>query len=210
MKKLLPDLTTPSRISGMTLIEMMTVVSIMLILMMIIVPAVNSARLSVMQKQGQMQFQRFIHALRDYYAEYQTYPPFLDTTEAVAALNPFGLYSSGGENSKNFIRALTGKEPGGAELSAGSLYLNPKRLVFLEIVPEDLFKTPTGDRDENQIADIFNNTQIFIVAENPSDQDRRIPQSLFTGIHAPMQAYVPAAGLLSDLAIWSIDPNDSK
>jgi type II secretory pathway pseudopilin PulG len=194
----------------MTLIEMLTVVSIMLVLLMIIVPAVNSARISVMQKQGQMQFQRFIHALRDYYAEYQAYPPFLDTTEAVTAFNPFGLYSGGGENSKNFIRALTGKEPGGADLLPGNLTLNPKRLAFLEIVPEDLFRNPAGDRDENQIADVFNNTQIFILAENPSDQDRRIPKSLFTGIHAPIQAYVPATGLLSDLAIWSIDPNDSR
>jgi type II secretory pathway pseudopilin PulG len=192
----------------MTLIEMLTVVSIMLILLMIIVPAVNSARISVMQKQGQAQFQRFIHALRDYYVEYQAYPPFIHTGESGSS--PFGLYSVNGSNSKNFIRALTGKEPGGADLSAENLYLNPKRLAFLEIVPEDLFRTSTGDRDESQIADVFNNTQIFILAENPADQDRRIPQSLFTGTHAPLQAHVPATGLLSDLAIWSIDPNDSR
>ncbi|MDR3143618.1 MAG: type II secretion system GspH family protein [Puniceicoccales bacterium] len=192
----------------MTLIEMLTVISIMLLLLMIIVPSVDSARISVLQKQGQMQFQRFIHALRDYYAEYQAYPPFINTDERDSS--PFGLCSLHGDNSQNFIRALTGKEPGGADLSAANLHLNPKRLAFLEIVPEDLFRKTTGDRDENQIADVFNNTQIFILAENPSDQDRRIPQALFTGTHAPIQAYVPATGLLSDLAIWSIDPNDSR
>jgi prepilin-type N-terminal cleavage/methylation domain-containing protein len=189
--------------SGMTLIEMLTVVSILLILLSIIAPAMNSARISTLQKQGTMQFQRFIHALRDYYSEYQSYPPFMELSEGTGTI--FELSSR--ENSQNFIRALSGKEPNGSVLTPEHLGLNPKRIAFLEISSDDLLKTSTGDRDENHIADIFNNEKIFILLENPSDDDRRIPQVLFP---ESMKIFVPEAGLLSDMAIWSIHSDPRK
>ncbi|MDR0445197.1 MAG: type II secretion system GspH family protein [Puniceicoccales bacterium] len=187
----------------MTLIEMLTVVSILLILLSIVAPAVNSARISALQKQGSMQFQRFIHALRDYYSEYQSYPPFMELSEDIGAVFELGSRV----NSQNFIRALSGKEPNGSALTAEHLRLNPKRIVFLEISPDDLLKTSTGDREEDRIADIFNNEKIFILLENPSDDDRRIPQILFP---EAIKAFVPEAGLLSDIAIWSIHSDPRK
>jgi len=189
--------------SGMTLVEMLTVVSIMLILLLIIAPAVNTARISVLQRQGSVQFQRFIHALRDYYSEYRCYPPFISTAEDAASVFTLGTV----KNSQRFICALTGKEPGGAALAAGHLSLNPKRIAFLELAAEDFFKTPTGDRDEEQIADIFNNKFISLLVENPTDENRRIPQNLFP---EAVQPYVPTNGLLEDVAIWSLHPTDSR
>ncbi|MDR2420322.1 MAG: type II secretion system GspH family protein, partial [Puniceicoccales bacterium] len=162
--------------SGMTLIELLTVVSIIAVLLSILVPAINTARISVLNKQGSMQFQRFIHALRDYYSEYQSYPPFIPLTENEAAV--FNL--AAGDNGQNFIRALTGKEPGGAPLTDEHLALNPKRVVFLETSAEDFFREEnTGDRDESHLADIFNNKDIFILLENPTDENRRIPKNIF-------------------------------
>jgi type II secretory pathway pseudopilin PulG len=186
----------------MTLIEVLTVVAIMLALLSIIAPAINSARISALQKQGSMQFQRFIHALRDYYSEYQSYPPFIDMTEGDTAIFALGTK----ENSQNFIRALTGKEPNGATLTAEHLSLNPKRMAFLEITTEDLLKS-TDDRDEDQIADIFNNVQISILVENPLDEDRRIPAAFF---HETIRSHVPEAGLRTDIAIWSIHSDPRK
>jgi type II secretory pathway pseudopilin PulG len=181
------------------------VISIIAILLSILVPAVNTTRISVLQKQGSMQFQRFIHALRDYYSEYQSYPPFMPLTEDEAAV----LNLATGDNGQNFIRALTGREPGGGSLADGAhLALNPKRIAFLEISAEDLYKEEsTGERDEGSIADIFNNKDIFILLENPSDENRRIPKNLFP---PAIQTYVPDNGLLSDIAIWSIHPNDPR
>jgi type II secretory pathway pseudopilin PulG len=187
----------------MTLVEMLTVIAIISILSLIIVPAINSARISLLQQQGSIQFQRFVHALRDYYSEYRSYPPFISVAENAASV--FTLDTV--ENSRKFISALTGKEPGGAELTAEHLSLNPKRIVFLELTAEDFLKTSSDDRDEEQIADIFNNQFISLLVESPTDENRRIPKNLFPPV---VQLHVPDNGLLSDIAIWSIHPNDSR
>jgi prepilin-type N-terminal cleavage/methylation domain-containing protein len=197
------QLNPGSSISGMTLVEMLTVIAIISILSLIIVPAINSARISLLQRQGSIQFQRFIHALRDYYSEYRSYPPFISVSEDAASI--FTLDTV--ENSRKFIGALTGKEPGGAELTAEHLSLNPKRIAFLELAPEDFLKTSSGDRDEEQIADIFNNQSISFLVESPTDENRRIPKNLFP---EAMQSYVPDNGLLSDMAVWSISSGDSR
>ncbi|MDR2419751.1 MAG: hypothetical protein LBD40_00275, partial [Puniceicoccales bacterium] len=65
----------------------------------------------------------------------------------------------------------------------------------------------TGDRDESHLADIFNNKDIFILLENPTDENRRIPKNIFPSV---IQTTVPDSGLLSDVAIWSIHPNDTR
>lgn len=155
---------SPRSRKGFTLIELLTVVAIIGILAGILIPTIGAAMTSAKKAKGRNQMRQYATAIKQYKAEYGYYPPVGQLkTSAKAEL---GTTST----STDFIKAMSGRQPNGNALSSNDRNtLNPKGLSFCSFSEQEFYSNPaTGDIDENQLADPFNNKNIVIQTDTSS------------------------------------------
>ena len=141
-----------------TLIELLTVVVIIAILSGILLPTVGSVVRQSRIAASKARLWQYITAIENFKAEYNYYPQVFDTS---------GLINLSSD-SANFVGALSG--------SGGGNYRGIQFYSFSESEFED------EDSSANQLSDLFNNTNIFIMIDvdgdgiiNPSSSDPADP-----------------------------------
>ncbi|MDR1401435.1 MAG: prepilin-type N-terminal cleavage/methylation domain-containing protein [Puniceicoccales bacterium] len=180
--------------NGFSLLEMLTVMVIIAIISSLLISGVNAHKKAVLVAKTRMQFVEYESAINMYCREYGDLPYFFRDEETVA-LNE-------GTNSETFIKILSGKTASGESLSAEEQQaLNPKGKNFHTFGNSEFFLKADNTRDHTSIADAFNNTRIFIIVEDPFDNDTIISKGKF-----PEQArkYVKGDGVKNAIAIFSI------
>jgi hypothetical protein len=122
-------------------------------------------------------------------------PPFIGSEE-LCWLNHDG-------NSELFIKALSGRNPDGSQLSqADKDYLNPYGKRFFTFTDSDFFKKSDGSLDRSQLADAFNNTNICIILESAYDNDTTIPKSTLPDV---IQKQIVGDLIHAQIAIFSVN-----
>jgi len=116
------------RPDAFTLIELITVIAIILVLMGLLFPAVNSVKQSAWKAQAKNDIVNLVTATKAYYTDYSQYP--LNSTQAAWNYNvvygdPNGQFSSA--DLCNILRAIPD-----ANYNQGN-QLNPKLTVFLDL-----------------------------------------------------------------------------
>ncbi|MDR0595174.1 MAG: hypothetical protein LBF94_00520 [Puniceicoccales bacterium] len=146
-----------------------------------------------------VQFIQYESALKAYCHEYGEMPPFIGQEEI--------LYLNRDGNSELLIKALSGRNPDGSQLSQQDKdYLNPSAKKFYTFTDSDFFKKKDGSLDRSQLADAFNNPNICIILESTLDDDTTIPKALLPRI---VQREIIGDLLNTQIVIFSVS-TDSK
>ncbi|MDR0715187.1 MAG: hypothetical protein LBF25_00145 [Puniceicoccales bacterium] len=146
-----------------------------------------------------VQFIQYESALKAYCHEYGEMPPFIGQEEI--------LYLNRDGNSELLIKALSGRNPDGSQLSQQDKdYLNPSAKRFYTFTDNDFFKRKNGSLDRSQLADAFNNPNICIILESTLDNDTAISKALLPRI---VQREIIGDLLNTQIVIFSIGA-DSK
>lgn len=179
---------------GFTLIELLTVIAIIGILAGILIPVVGSAQRSANKAKSKAAFNQYALALQQYRSEYG-YWPNIGTLRNGTELN-LGTTA----NSQDFIKALTGRNPNGTDLSdTDRQNLNRKAVSFLSISDDQLLLQADGDTDEDRLVDAFNNPNIKILVDH--DNNGKIPASRLPDS--------PSNDLNAKVAIWTSQSDGS-
>ncbi|WOO43385.1 type II secretion system protein [Rubellicoccus peritrichatus] len=144
------------RQEGFTLIELLTVVAIIGILAGILIPVVSSASDSALKAKARVQFTQYATALQQYHSEYGYWPD----VGGLRATNGDGTADLS-TDSRNFIEALTGRNPSTGNKSTA---FNRKAIPFMSF-SENEFE----EGSDTQLADPFGNTAIQIVVDADGD-----------------------------------------
>ncbi|MDR0679427.1 MAG: hypothetical protein LBF42_00040 [Puniceicoccales bacterium] len=146
-----------------------------------------------------IQFIQYESALKAYCHEYGEMPPFIGQEEI--------LYLNRDGNSELLIKALSGRNPDGSQLSQQDKdYLNPFAKKFYTFADSDFFRRKNGSLDRSQLADAFNNPNICIILESALDNDTTIPKALLPQI---VQREIVGDLLNTQIVIFSVG-TDSK
>ncbi len=149
---------------------------------------------AVLIAKTRVQFLELESALTTYCLEYGEMPFFLGSEELIW-LNREG-------NSELLIKALTGKNPDGTQLSSkDKIALNPLRKNFYTFENEHFLHKKDGSIDRSVIVDAFNNPEICIIVENVMDNDVVIPKSCFP---KEVQNYIRGESIKKKIAIFTI------
>lgn len=140
------------------------VIAIIGILASILIPAVASVKKQANIAASKSQLANYISAIELFKSEYKFYP-FLEGPEDEAQ---DGLRI----NNKiyKFVETLSGKEPNGTTSSAGWEGKNRRRIDFYSFTESEFYMNlGSGDYSEDELADRFNNREIFLVIDGDGD-----------------------------------------
>ncbi len=191
------------RAGGFTLVELLTVITIIGILASILVPVVGTAIFNAKRQKTYVQLNNLAQAVQLYKDQYRVYPTL--TTSVPTADFPLGLKNYG----QRFLNIMTG-HPGGDDLR-----FNKKAMTFFSASDSDL--TPDG----LQIVDAFGNNDIYIIMDTDGDgiikaasiagvnmtsadgKNIHIPQT--KDVHANVVVMSPGRGLADSDAVTTFD-----
>lgn len=139
---------------GFTLIELLMVIAIIGILAGILIPVVGAVRKNANIAASKVQLSGYVNAINMFKGEYKYYPfaDRLDANERLALNTP--------ENSKAFIETLSARDTDNYEKTSGEG--NRREIEFYEFSDNDYLR---GDRTTVQIADRFDNINIYILID---------------------------------------------
>jgi hypothetical protein len=101
-----------------------------------------------------------------------------------------------------FVKILSGQDVDGKPLSAEERkLLNPKGKTFHRFTDEEFFMAPDGTRDWKILVDAFNNGNIFLIVEDPFDEDAVISKSKFP---KNVRKYIKGEGIKGAVVIFSV------
>ena len=170
------------QILGFTLIELLMVIAIIGILAGILIPTVGAVRKQANIAASKAQLSGYVNAIQMFKGEYG-YFPFVDGNE-----DSFEIDLS--IESKNFIEALSARDTSSG--SPVSVEGNRRLISFLSFSDSEFFLKDDDSVDPIQLADRFNNKNIFIVIDGNGDQDVRVKDSSgsYKVARAQVSAYV--------------------
>lgn len=178
-----------SKVNGFTLIELLMVIAIIGILAGILIPSVGAVRRQANVAASKSQLSNYVNAIQMFKSEYG-YFPFISGSEDEA----IDLSSQSSE----FIETLSGREPtSGNRSTEGG---NRRSIAFHSFSESEFYVEDNGDTSDTQLADRFNNRNIFI--EIDGDGDGRVDPSP-TG-NEPQD---PGSSLRTTATAW-VEPDD--
>jgi prepilin-type N-terminal cleavage/methylation domain-containing protein len=179
---------------GFSLLEVITVLVIIGIISSLIVAGFSAHKKAVLVANTKVQFLQYEAAINSYCREYGDLPVFFCDEELVP-LNE-------GNNSEIFIKILSGRDPSGAPLSKEDRkMLNPAGKEFHVFSDDEFFVTENGTHDYRYVVDAFNNKNIFVIVENPFDQDTIISKRKFP---ENVRKLVKGDGVRNSVVIFSV------
>jgi len=170
----------PRRASGLTLIELLTVIAILGILAALIVPTTSSARTAAKKAKTRGQFAQWSAAIEAFRQEYGYYPTF-ETTGA--GMNKVNGNTIGGTNLAavhRFYETLVGSRRDGAALATTTTGTPPppqaqnsRRIQFITFTEADIVPVATADAaltaKRGLVRDAFDNTDIAVLVDRNLD-----------------------------------------
>ncbi len=190
-----------------TVIELLTVIAIIAMLAAILIPSVNSARVSANKAKTRVQFSQWAAAIASFRSEYGYYPVF----DASNKVN--GGITAAAEHPLHDV--LAGHKRDGAALASGSSAATQNRkLIAFYSFPESDF-TDAASAAPGLLCDAFGTTDIAVLVDrnldgviNSVDYGESLPTvagirpsvSDFpaTGVHAGVIFYSAAPGATAD------------
>jgi hypothetical protein len=166
----------------------------MLIIAGLVFAGTSTHKHATLVARTQIQFLEYEAAINAYCREYGDLPAFFRDEELVSL--------GDSNNSEIFIKILSGQDVDGKPLSAREKeLLNPKGKTFHRFADEEFFMAPDGTRDRKILVDAFNNRKIFLIVEDPFDEDTIISKSKFP---ESVRRYIKGEGIKSAVVIFSI------
>jgi prepilin-type N-terminal cleavage/methylation domain-containing protein len=179
---------------GFSLLELITVLVIIAIISSLIGAGISAHRRAVLVASTKVQFLQYEAAINGYCREYGDLPTFFCDEELVAL--------SDGNNAQIFVKILSGRDPSGAPLSPeDKKMLNPKGKEFHVFSDDEFFLMEDGTHDYKYIADAFNNKNIFVIVEDPFDEDTIISKRKFP---ESVRKLIKGDGVRNSVVIFSI------
>jgi prepilin-type N-terminal cleavage/methylation domain-containing protein len=194
-----------SRQSAFTLLELLSVITVIGILAALIFPAVRSARVSAHKARTKVQFSQWTAALEGFRSEYGYYPAF----DPTALVNGGATTAITGDHL--FHDILAGRKRDGTPLqAAGAAAAQNRKLVgFYSFSDADF--TNASSPAPNLLRDAFDNTEIAVLVDKDLDGVIRIGSDYpalpavggltpgvadfpVTGVRAGVLFYAPAPG----------------
>ncbi|MDR2776972.1 MAG: prepilin-type N-terminal cleavage/methylation domain-containing protein [Puniceicoccales bacterium] len=183
-----------ARFKGFSLLELTVVLVIILIIAGLILAGMSTHKHATLVAKTQIQFLEYEAAINAYCREYGDLPPFFRDEELVSLNDP--------NNSEMFIKILSGQNVDGKPLSANEKkLLNPKGKTFHRFTNEEFFMASDGTRDRKILVDAFNNRNIFLIVEDPFDEDTVISKSKFP---ENIRKYIKGEGIKGAVVIFSV------
>ena len=186
--------------SGLTLVELLTVIAIISILISILIPTVSTVRTSARKAKAKILLTQWANALEMFRQEYGFYPAFsFNTTDQL--VNSI-------EDTKEFVISLSGRNLDGTPLESGDeTYGNKKRIRFYTFSEGEINASGqlVDGFDGDKIAILFdkNYDGIITIAETGADYTA-FPDIGFGAVAPPKW---PTAGLRAGVAIYSPGPS---
>lgn len=179
---------------GFSLLEIVTVITIIGIISGLLVYSWGLHRKAIRTSKTLLQFSRYEKAIKAYCKEYGDWPSFFADEELICL--------SDGKASEDFIKILSGKNPDGKELSDEEKEsFNPQGRSFHTFSADEFYLKDDGTRDYTKLSDAFNNKDIYIIVENPFDDDVIISKEKFPKV---IQERINGDGIKTQIAIFSI------
>jgi prepilin-type N-terminal cleavage/methylation domain-containing protein len=143
-----------ARKNAFTLIELLMVIAIIGILAGILIPTVGAVRKKANIAASKSQLSNYVTAITMFKGEYG-YLPF------ISAAGDQTIDLSGGTQSEDFIKTLSGRNPSnGNPVAEGG---NRRQIAFHSFSESEFFYNVSTDSiSPTQLADRFNNTKIFL------------------------------------------------
>lgn len=184
--------------TGFSLIEIVVVVTILAIIAAVTTNGVSMHKKAALIAKTRIQFLQYESAIRSYCREYGDLPLFFDHENLISLNNH--------ETCSTFIKVLSGKTPLKEKLSQSDQdALNPKSKTFHVFHDDEFFINADGTIDYAQLADGFNNPNIFIIVEDPFDEDAIISKEK---LPPEAQKMIQSDGIRNSIAIFSISEKD--
>mgnify|MGYP005862318499 CR=1 FL=1 len=162
------------------------VIAIIGILAGILIPSVGAVRKQAKIAASKSQLSNYVTAIQMFKGEYG-FLPFVESASADS--ETFALNTTG--QSTEFIQTLSGREPDGSLIAASTARTtgNRKKIGFHSFSESEFFLNDSDEVQRDQIADRFNNIQIFF--EFDADGDGFVqPKPAADPIRTSVTAYV--------------------
>ncbi|MDR2429303.1 MAG: type II secretion system GspH family protein [Puniceicoccales bacterium] len=158
------DLIAARARRGFTLIELLTVIMIIGVLASILLGVLALANKRANKAATQSMFVQWASAIAGYKGTYSFYP---DLGTGYTAQSDTYYTLDDGEQGRNLVRALSGKNPDGTALTDSERKkFNPRGREFCTF-PSEVFLD--NDPKKAKLADRFGNTRIRVVLDTDSD-----------------------------------------
>ena len=148
-----------SRKRAFTLVELMIVISIIGILVGMLTPMISNAQKNAVKTTSKALFTNMVTALERYKDEYGYFPSFLTQRDRTNL--------DDGSYSENFVKAVTGMDPDGKQLSQSDRReFNRKGRKFMEFSNANLIQK---NGTQWRIVDGFGNPNIYVCVDGDGD-----------------------------------------
>ena len=145
---------------GFTLVELLMVLAVVGLLASILIPTAGNIRESALKTLCKAQLSQYINAIIQFKSQYGYYPFARNNKDYVINL-------SDPEVSKEFIEVMSGRDvKTGKPKSVGG---NRKRIAFHDFSENEFYILEDDLYSLTQLADRFNNTNIFIMIDGNGD-----------------------------------------
>lgn len=178
-----------SKVNGFTLIELLMVIAIIGILAGILIPSVGAVRRQANVAASKSQLSSYVNAIQMFKSEYGYFPFISGSSDETVDLS---------SQSSEFIETLSGRDPTTGDRVTGGV--NRRTIAFHSFSESEFYLEDSGDTSNTQLADRFNNRNIFI--EIDGDGDGRVDPST-TG----SEPQEPENPLRTNATAW-VEPDD--
>ena len=145
---------------GFTLVELLMVIAIVGLLASILIPTAGSIRESALKTVCKAQLSQYVNAIIQFKSQYGYYP-------FTRGKKDFVINLSDPDTSKKFIEIISGRDAvNGKSISVGG---NVKRIPFHDFSESEFFILEDDLYSLTQLADRFNNTNIYIMIDGDGD-----------------------------------------